>query len=338
MSRIVGFRLDPYALPLKTPWRTAAGTVRLRHGWLVRIEDEDGGVGLGDQPALLPDQEQGGLETRLRHQGDALLGRSLGEALDWRPDLCFGIEAALFDLEAQRQAVPLRRLLSSRATDRVKVNAVASLDGVVAMAEQGFDIVKVKVGLAPWPDEAAALRRLTLAPGVSLRLDANRAWSRTEAEGFLAAIADLPIESLEEPLREADITGLASLQSTTPIALAIDESLDQIGVDSLLAAPPVRRLVLKPTLLGGLRRTLSVAASARAVGYDIVVTTYIESAIGVAAVANLAAALDPEARMAHGLATSALFVSDVADPLPIASGVLTFPAGPGLGLSLKVRT
>jgi o-succinylbenzoate synthase len=337
VSRIVGFRLDPYALPLKTPWRTAAGTVRLRRGWLVRVEDEDGTVGLGDQSAPLPDQAADGQGERLRHQGDALRGRSFDEALNW-PDLCFGIETALFDLEAQRQAVPLRRLLSPQAADRVKVNAVAPLDGIVAMAEQGYSIIKVKVGLVPWPDEAAALRRLNLPPGVTLRLDANRAWSRADAEGFLAAIADLPIESLEEPLRESEIAGLASLQSTTPIALAIDESFDKIGLESLLIDPPVRRLVLKPALLGGLRRTLAVAASARAVGYDIVVTTYLESAIGVAAVAHLAAALDPEARMAHGLATSALFVSDVADSLPIAAGVLTFSAGSGLGLSLKIRT
>jgi len=171
-----------------------------------------------------------------------------------------------------------------------------------------------------------------------VRLDANRAWSRAEAEGFLAAIAGLPVESLEEPLQEAEIAGLASLQSTTGVALAIDESLDLIGLDSLLADPPVRRLVLKPALLGGLRRTLAVAASARAVGYEIVVTTYLESAIGVAAVAHLAAVLDPEARIAHGLATSALFVSDLADPVPITSGILTFPPGSGLGISFKVRT
>ncbi|SEH37147.1 mandelate racemase/muconate lactonizing enzyme family protein [Magnetospirillum fulvum] len=337
MSRIVGFGLEPYALPLKTPWRTAAGTVCLRHGWLVRVEDEDSGVGWGDQPAFLPDQATDGLEEGLRQQGGALQGQSLDEALAVQ-DIAFGIETALLDLLARKRGLPLRRLLSSQAADRVKVNAVASLDGIVAMAEQGFGIVKVKVGLAPWPDEAAALRRLDLPEGVTLRLDANRAWSRAEAEGFLAAMADLPIESLEEPLCEAEIDGLASLQSTTPIALAIDESLDQIGLDSLLAAPPVRRLVLKPALLGGLRRTLSVAAAARAVGYEIVVTTYLESAIGVAAVAHLAAALDPEARIAHGLATSALFVSDLAEPFPIALGVLTFPPGSGLGLSFKIRS
>jgi o-succinylbenzoate synthase len=337
VSRIVGFGLAPYALPLKTPWRTAAGTVCLRRGWLVRVEDEDGEIGWGDQPALLPDQATDGQGERLRQQGDALLGQSLDEALDW-PDLGLGIETALLDLLARKRGLPLRRLLSSQAAERVKVNAVAPLDGIIAMAEQGFGIVKVKVGLAPWPDEATALRRLSLPPGVMVRLDANRAWCLAEAEGFLAAIAGLPVESLEEPLREAEIAGLASLQSTTGVALAIDESFDLIGLDLLLANPPVRRLVLKPALLGGLRRTLAVAAAARAVGYEIVVTTYLESAIGVAAVANLAAAHDPEARIAHGLATSALFVSDLAEPLPIASGVLTFPAGSGLGISLKIRT
>jgi len=336
VSRIVGFGLDPYALPLQAPWRTAAGTVRLRRGWKVRVEDEDGGVGIGDHPAPLSDQAADGPGERLKDLGSALLGRSLDEALASLDD-AFGIETALLDLLARKRGLPLRRLLSPQAADRVKVNVIAPFDGIVAMAEQGFTTLKVKVGLRPWRDEAAALHRVSLAPGVTLRLDANRAWSRVEAEGFLAAIADLPVESVEEPLREPEIGTLASLQSTTAIALAIDESLETLGLEPLLADPPVRRLVLKPALLGGLRRTLNVAMAARAVGYEIVVTTYLESAVGVAAVASLAAALDPEARMAHGLATSALFASDVAERLPLASGFLTFIEGPGLGLSFNFR-
>jgi len=337
VSRIAGFGLDPYALPLKAPWRTAAGTVDRRHGWLVRIVDEDGGVGIGDQPALLPDQEQSGLEIRLRRQGDTLPGLSLDEALAL-PDLGFGIETALLDLLARKRGLPLRRLLSPEAADRVRVNAIAPLDGVVPKAEQGYTVIKVKVGLAPWPDEAAALRRLDLPEGVTLRLDANRAWSRAEAEGFLAAIAGLPVESLEEPLSPAEIGGLKSLQAATPIALAIDESLDVIGVDTLLSAPPVRRLVLKPALLGGLRRTFAVATAARVVGYDIVVTSYLESAVGVAAVANLAAVLDPEARTAHGLATLDLFATDVAEGLPLAAEAMRLPDRTGLGLNFKFKS
>lgn len=333
MSRIVGFGLIPYALQLRVPWRTAAGTVCRRHGWLVRVEDEDGAVGIGDQPAMLPDQATDGLETRLRRQGAALLGRHLDEALASLDD-GFGVETALLDLTARQNGLPLRRLLSPLAADRVRVNGIAPLDDIVAIAQQGFDIVKVKVGLAPWRDEAAALWRLDLPPGVTLRLDANRAWSRAEAEGFLAAIAGLPVESVEEPLRDAEIAGLAALQSTTSVALAIDESLDLLGLDVLLANPPVRRLVLKPALLGGLRRTWDVAAAAETAGYDVVVTSYLESAVGIAAVANLAAALDPLARTAHGLATSALFVRDVAEPMSPTCGTLSLSDGSGLGLNI----
>jgi len=338
VSRITGCGLIPYALPLKAPWRTAAGTVACRHGWLVRIEDADGCVGVGDDPAPLPDQIADGQGVRLEGLAARLIGQSPEEVLAGSEGRGFGIETALLDLLARKRGLSLRHLLSPQAANRVKVNGIAPIDGIVSKADQGFGTVKVKVGIAPWRDEAAALNRLCLPPGLVLRLDANRAWSRDEAEGFLAAIAGLPVESLEEPLRAPDRDGLADLQSGTQIALAIDESLDLLGIDALLAAPPVRRLVLKPALVGGVRRTQALAAQARAAGYDVVVTSYLESAVGVAAAAHLAAAIDPESRMAHGLATSDFFVVDRAEPLPIASGFLSFHDEPGLGINCKISS
>ncbi|CCG43161.1 mandelate racemase/muconate lactonizing enzyme family protein [Magnetospirillum molischianum] len=332
MSRIAGFRIDPYALALTRPWRTAAGTVRLRHGWLVRVEDEDGCFGLGDEPASLPDQVTEGQGARLESLAAATLGQSPDVALTESLGYGIGIETALLDLIARRRGQSLRHLLAPEAADFVNVNGIGPIESVVAIAEQGFRIVKIKVGLAPWRDEAAALCRLSLPPGLMLRLDSNRAWSFREAEGFLSAVSGLPIDSLEEPLRAPDIDQLAMLQARTEISLAIDESLESLGISSLLARRPVRRLVLKPALLGGLRWTQSLAAKARDAGYDIVVTSFLDSAVGVAAAAHLAAAVDAESRMAHGLATSDAFADDVAKPLRIVAGKLSFNEDAGLGM------
>lgn len=311
LSAPVRLRLHPYRLPLKRPWVAARAVLGERRGWLVEARHDDGTAGWGDC-APLP---------------------SLGEPRE--AQMRWAIETALIDLEARRRGLPLAVLLGARSL-AVPVNAaLGPLDGgcaerAAAAAAEGYTTAKIKVGLAPVGEELSRLRDVAAAAPLRLRLDANRAWDNADARRFLTSIADLPIDGVEEPLAEPCAASLAALQTALPYPLAADESLPALGLDALLAWRAVRRLVLKPARLGGVSRTLSFARTAQAAGLEVVVTSVVDSAIGVAAAAHLAAAIDPG--IAHGLATGRWLAADVAPPLPIPEGRLILPDAPGLGL------
>ncbi|WIM05185.1 MAG: o-succinylbenzoate synthase [Candidatus Nitricoxidivorans perseverans] len=302
-------RLHPYCLPLRRPWIAASATLSERRGWLVEAIDADGTVGWGDC-APLPSAGMTG-EAQVR----------------------WALETALIDLEARRRGLPLARLLGA-ANLSVPVNAaLGPLDEGCAeraadAVAQGFRTAKLKVGVAPMEEELARLREL--GDGLRLRLDANRAWNEDEARRFLTAAANLPVEAIEEPLAEPTLDGLARLQAAVPFALAVDESMPALGAVALFASRAVRRLVLKPARVGGVLQALALARWAQAAGMDVVITSVVDSAIGVAAAAHLAAALGGPA---HGLATGAWLAADVAAPLPVAGGFLTLPDAPGLGIA-----
>jgi len=117
------------------------------------------------------------------------------------------------------------------------------------------------------------------------------------------------------------------------ITLALDESLKALDLNEVLANPAIRRLVLKPGVQGGLRCTLALAESAAAAGKESVITTLVDSAIGVHATCQLAAAVDPfSPGLAHGLATSGWLREDIAKPPDIRAGYVFLSDSPGLGI------
>ena len=113
--------------------------------------------------------------------------------------------------------------------------------------------------------------------------------------------------------------------------LAADE---MIAVDPEGALERAQIIVLKPMLLGGLVTALRFARRAHGRGRKIVVTSSLESAVGRAGAAHLAAAvlaLGPQP--AAGIATGRLFADDgVPDPFAPVDGVVRIPASPGLGV------
>lgn len=342
---IVRCELLPYHLPLRREWRSARGAIRHRNGWLVRLFDARDRTGLGDSAPLpeagteLPERAGQALRLLARALPGLTPPQALGALPAGPPAARAALEAALLDLQAQTAGLPLRRLLDAGAPDRVRVNAaLGPLDAgararAAAAAGHGFTVLKLKVGLAPVTEELAALARIAagLPPGATLRLDANGAWNEPAAAAFIAGCRALPVESLEEPLRHPDPERLARLQGDAGFPLALDESL----AGGTPPVPlPVRRLVLKPATLGGLRPALALAAQARAAGCECVVTTTLESAVGAWAAAQLAAAVDPASRRAHGLATGAWFARDLAPAPSPAAGWLSLPSAPGLGVAV----
>ncbi|MDP2810223.1 MAG: enolase C-terminal domain-like protein [Rhodocyclaceae bacterium] len=337
-------RLHPYRLPLRRPWVAASATLAERRGWLIELVADDGLVGWGDC-APLPSAGEAG-EARclaaLKEIGDRPRfhepqNRGLSP-ISPISEVRWAFETARFDIEARRRGVPLARFLGADDLS-VPVNAaLGPLDESCAVRAgdalaRGFAIGKVKVGLAGIDAELARLRNIVDATGgrLRLRLDANRAWPAIDARRFLAALDGLPIDAIEEPLAAPTVAALAALQAESPCAIAVDESLPSLGADALIAAKAVRRLVLKPARIGGVLQTLTLAKRAQEAGMEVVITSVVDSVIGVAAAAHLAAAIAPKA--AHGLATGDWLAEDVAPPLPIRDGHLHLPDAPGLGVA-----
>jgi O-succinylbenzoate synthase len=181
---------------------------------------------------------------------------------------------------------------------------------------------KVKVAetgqsLADDIDRVEAVRS-ALGPSGRIRVDANGGWSVDEASDALAALSRFDLEYAEQPVRT--LAEMAALRRRTDVPLAADESVrtaeDPLRIAGLEAADIV---VLKVQPLGGVRACLRVA---EACGLPVVVSSAIETSIGIAAGVALAAAL-PELPYACGLGTVPLLAGDVcADPLvPVAGRI-----------------
>ncbi|MCF7979456.1 MAG: hypothetical protein K9L82_15890 [Chromatiaceae bacterium] len=204
------------------------------------------------------------------------------------------------------------------------------LDRVLAA---GFRVLKVKMGVAPISCEQEVIWRLSaqLPTGVRLRLDANRAWSLATTRKLVDDLLPISsqIECLEEPCADASDAELYALQEQTPFALALDESLPARGWPLDPDQLPLRRLVLKPGVIGGLRPTLALAWRAQAVGLEVVITSLIESAAGLWSSAQLAVATG--STLAHGLATADWFAADLGPAPTIKAGRIQLPNCPGSG-------
>jgi len=338
--------LHPYELHLSEPWRSSRGTISVRTGFLVRVTSVDGHTGVGDC-APLPEfgtERLAAAESAAIAMAKSLPGRDVAACLGmmdtWpaTPALCCAFETALIDLVAGRLGMPMRLLLAPDAQSTIAVNAVvgAADAGLAARAglavSKGFDILKIKVGIGAAEDELRRLKELCrrLPAQVRLRLDANGAWDFPTARSVISGLSGMPIECLEEPLTTVDTVAMTNLQELAEFPLALDESLATEAAGSLIRDGAIRRVVLKPTVRGGIMACLGLAEAALDADVKCVVTSTLESPVGLAACAQLAAALPGS--LAHGLATGDQFsADDLPWPQPV-DGQIRLLQKPGIGI------
>ena len=332
-------RVEPFALALARPLETARGAIERREGWLVRVA-VDGQPGVGEATPLAG-------WTESREECAAALERATRVAaeegpeaardrLEGRPAARHGVALAVADARARAEGVPLYRQLGGDPVESVPVNATVGDDGPEATAaaarrarEAGFDCLKLKAGarsLTADIERLAAVREAC--PGVTLRVDANGAWTPAVAERALGQFERFGVDYVEQPLPAADLAGHATLRGTSEVGVALDESLAAAGVDAALEAGAADVLVVKPMALGGPDRALAAAARARERGVRSVVTTTIDAVHARTAAVHVAAAL-PE-RPAAGLATAGMLAEDLEpDPCPVEAGHAAVPQGKG---------
>ncbi|WP_150255065.1 o-succinylbenzoate synthase [Nocardiopsis deserti] len=210
--------------------------------------------------------------------------------------------------------------------DRVPVNVtVPAVDPGRAhaiVAAGGCATAKVKVaerGQDPSEDLARVEAvRDALGPSGRVRVDANGAWDVDTAVRMVRELDRFDLEYVEQPC--ATLDELAAVRRRVSVPVAADESVrraeDPLRVRAAGAADIV---VLKVQPLGGVRAALRVA---EACGLPVVVSSAVETSVGLAAGVALAAAL-PELPHACGLATMQMLTADVtADPLLPENGFL----------------
>lgn len=340
----------PYTLPVQKAWRKPLGLGPKRHGCLVRLADGVGHVGWGEAAPLAA--VHGAARDRW------VLGRVLGPArrtpgidrlvgtydgkrfkfpwqdLPWarHPAVRFALEMAAAQLEAARRGTRPAALWSDAPRPRIAVAALlAAGDDAVERFLARDDLadvveIKVKVGRRAAAGETRALQRLVAAlpTHVGVRLDANRAWSLAEAGERLAKLDPARFAFVEEPL--ADPSELGALHRRTGHRFALDETLVEAVGESLRAAPYVVAWVLKPMALG-LAGTFELATAASSRGVRPIVSSCLESGLGLAFLAEIAMAL-PGHEGAAGLGTARVYRRDPLAATPCEGAWIEAAKGP----------
>jgi o-succinylbenzoate synthase len=274
----------PFALPLRTRFRG----IDVREGMLLR-----GRAGWGE---FSPFAEY--------------------DAAESRPWLACAREAAEVGWPAAvRDAVPINATVPAVGPERARAAVRGS---------GGCTTAKVKVA-DPGQSVADDLARLeavrdALGPGGRVRIDVNGAWDVDTALRLLPVYdrAAGGLEYVEQPC--PGVEDLAAVRRRCSVPVAADESIrraeDPLRVARLEAADVA---VIKVAPLGGVRACLRVAEE---IGLPVVVSSALETSVGIAAGVALAAAL-PELPYACGLGTVAMLTADVVDdPLLPVGGVL----------------
>src|SRR5215472_8792624 len=211
----------------------------------------------------------------------------------------------------------------------VTVPAVGPERAYEIVVGAGCRTAKVKVAEPgqgePYDVERVAAVRDALGPdgpGARIRVDANGAWDVPTAARTLRRLAGFGLEYAEQPC--ATLAELAELRGLVDVPLAADESVrkaaDPLAVRAAGAADIV---VLKVAPLGGVRPALRIAAEC---GLPVVVSSAVESSVGLAAGVALAAAL-PRLDYDCGLGTMQLLTGDVsARPMLPEAGMLPLRA------------
>jgi L-alanine-DL-glutamate epimerase-like enolase superfamily enzyme len=334
--------VEPFGLRLRQPLRAAWGTLSERELLRVRLEADDGLVGLGEAAPLEPYDGVPLAAVRAALDAFAAVAQERAEEelleacraeRDLPPALA-AVDLALWDLAGKRAGRPVSQLISVEAARSIPVNATIGAEDragaaaeATAAAQAEFDTIKVKVGVGDDAGRIAAVRA-AVGPRMAIRVDANGAWEIDEAIAALRSLAPAGLELAEEPVH--GVEPLRAVRAEVDVPLAMDETAAQDGAPGSGATDAV---CLKIARCGGIAGVLRDAAEARAAGSAVYLASSYDGPLGIAAAVHAAAGLTAGGPLpAHGLATLAAF-EEPGERLHAVRGAIRVPREPGLGVA-----
>ena len=258
---------------------------------------------------------------------------------DWRafPSFLFGLELLLFSIQA-KGSKQLFDTAFTRKEKQIPINGLVwmgSLSNMRIQAQEklalGFKTVKIKIGALDWQQELSLLKELRMAAGpeLTIRVDANGAFTAENVHEVLNELASLEVHSIEQPIAAGQRQKMSELIINSPIPIALDEEL--IGLHTLeekaqnldLLRPHF--IILKPSLHGGFSgvREWITLAEERKISWWL--TSALESAIGLSAIVQFGSTYD--LTLPQGFGTGAIYRNNFESDLVVEKGCIAWVNG-----------
>lgn len=353
-------QLYPLEVPMGKPIKMAGETITHAHTLLLRLIDESGREGWGEASAapLMTGETLGSIAASTEYLVSKLVGVNVdgpSEVAALQERVLYGNasakschETALMDLFAQREGVPLYRLLAGDALpagngrlEMLHMLASGILDSemeeALALRRDGYRQWKIKVGASDTANDVHRVQSLCAAlSGDVVSADANQSLAVEAASAIASAGAACGLAFLEQPYRVGMTEATARLHSASGLALCADESIQDIGdITALGKAGAAQGVSLKLIKLGGTRPLVEAGRLCLARGMRINLACKVaETTISAAATAHAGFALGD---VAWGFSMSNRYLAaDVcAQPLSPKNGAVTAAQveRPGLGFA-----
>jgi o-succinylbenzoate synthase len=275
------------------------------------------------------------LGSTIKHASDipAHLGRVRGH-----PMAKAGLEAAVWDLEAQMAGISVAKLLgSTRDTINsgvsigIQSTVEALLGQIDSFCKEGYQRIKIKI--KPGWDHKVVKEVRAHFPNIQLMVDANSAYSLDDS-AMLKALDGYDLLMIEQPLAYDDILDHATLQQQLHTPICLDESIHTVGrAREALILKSCQIINIKPARVGGMTQARAIHDICQAQHIPVWCGGLLESGIGRAH--NVAIASLPNFSLPGDTSASDRYwQEDIVDPPFVLNGdgTMDVPSGPGIGV------
>jgi L-alanine-DL-glutamate epimerase-like enolase superfamily enzyme len=254
------------------------------------------------------------------------------------------IEMALWDIAGKTYGCPVHQFFGGLQTEHVpfywfiNVND-RSLETARAEAaegvERGFRTVYIKIGFELKNDLALARAiKDEVGDDVAVRVDANEAWSISEAVDALRRFEAIDLEFVEQPIDMHNIGGLADLRTKSRVRIAANQSVWlPTQVPEVIAQRAADVIVTDPHQLGGLVPFHNALTMCETAGIPVIKHAFGDLGITTIATSHVLASMPP-AQLGHQQFLTFLVHDLLAEKVEFVDGNIAVPTGPGLGIEL----
>lgn len=324
------FKLYHKRLHFKFKAGTSRGVYTTRDVYFIVLMEEDTVLGTGEcapLPGLSPEYRDSAAFEALLQESLARLNRdphlNLSE-FEHVSSLLFALESAT--LMERKQSPVLFDNPFTRGEEKLRINGLIWMGDYATMRKRildkiaaGFKCLKLKIGAIDFAKEMELLKLIRSEfsrDTLTLRVDANGAFTPEEVRARLDTLATYSIHSIEQPLKAGQRQALKDLCKDSPVPIALDEEL--IGItgtkarQELLEEVRPAYIVLKPTLHGGLSGTLKWIEEARRLNIGFWITSALESSVGLNLLSQFTGELGLKSY--QGLGTGQLYTDNLPCP------------------------